>query len=44
MDYDAATPEAIASAIEEELRRSIDYVAVASDGAEKAAALIGEML
>jgi UDP:flavonoid glycosyltransferase YjiC (YdhE family) len=44
MDYDAATPEAIAGAIEDELRRNPDYVPVASDGAEKAAALIGEML
>ena len=44
MGYDAATPEAIADAIEGELRRKVDYAPVASDGAEKAAALIGEML
>ncbi|MGH7683156.1 MAG: glycosyltransferase, partial [Vulcanimicrobiaceae bacterium] len=44
MDYDAATPDAIAESIERELERRVDYLPVGSEGAEKAAALIGEML
>jgi UDP:flavonoid glycosyltransferase YjiC (YdhE family) len=44
MDYDDATPETIAGAIEEELARAVDYAPVASDGATKAARLIAALL
>jgi predicted glycosyltransferase len=44
MDYDEATPEAIADAIEAELRKPVNYGAVTSRGAERAASLISEML
>jgi pimeloyl-ACP methyl ester carboxylesterase/predicted glycosyltransferase len=44
MDYDSATPETIADALVAEIKRNLDYHPVISDGAEKAAAYIGQML
>jgi pimeloyl-ACP methyl ester carboxylesterase len=44
MDYDSATPEAIAAAIAEEIGRNVDYRTVESDGAARAAARIAELL
>jgi UDP:flavonoid glycosyltransferase YjiC (YdhE family) len=44
MEYDDATPEAIAHAINEEIARDVDYRDVASDGAAKAAAMLAELL
>jgi len=44
MDFDAATPEVIAAAIAEEIGRPTSYLPVESDGAERAAALIAELL
>jgi predicted glycosyltransferase len=44
MDYGTASPDAIASAIGEELVRDLDYVEVEPQGAARAAALIAELL
>ena len=44
MDFDTATPEAIAAAIAEEIGREVDYRPVEADGAARAAALIAELL
>jgi hypothetical protein len=44
MDYDEAPPDAIAEAIAQEIGREVDYRPVASDGAERAATLIAELL
>jgi pimeloyl-ACP methyl ester carboxylesterase/predicted glycosyltransferase len=44
MDYDAAAPELIAEAIVQELGREVDYRAVETDGARRAAARIAELL
>jgi len=44
MDYDTATSEVIATAIAEEIVRDVDYVPVETDGAERAAARIAELL
>jgi pimeloyl-ACP methyl ester carboxylesterase/predicted glycosyltransferase len=44
MDFDDATPEAIAQAVAEEIGRDVDYRPVASDGAIRAAAMIAELL
>jgi pimeloyl-ACP methyl ester carboxylesterase/predicted glycosyltransferase len=44
MDFDDSPPEAIAEAIAAEIGRDVDYRPVASDGAARAATLIGEML
>jgi pimeloyl-ACP methyl ester carboxylesterase/predicted glycosyltransferase len=44
MDFDEASPEAIAHAIAEELGRDVDYLPVASEGATRAAATIAELL
>ena len=44
MDFDDAPPEAIAQAIAQEIGRDVDYRPVASDGAARAAAVIGELL
>ncbi|MGQ0632550.1 MAG: alpha/beta fold hydrolase [Sporichthyaceae bacterium] len=44
MDYDAATPEALAFAIAEEICRDVDYLPVETDGARKAAERIAELL
>ena len=44
MDFDAATPEVIAGAIAEEIGRPTSYEPVETDGADRAAALIAELL
>ena len=44
MDYETATPEVIAAAIAAELKRSVNYVPVETDGAARAAARIAELL
>jgi pimeloyl-ACP methyl ester carboxylesterase len=44
MDYATADPDAIATAITEELGRTVDYRPVATDGAARAATLIAELL
>jgi pimeloyl-ACP methyl ester carboxylesterase/predicted glycosyltransferase len=44
MDFDDSPPEAIAAAIAQEIGRTVDYRPVATDGAARAAGLIGEML
>jgi predicted glycosyltransferase len=44
MDFDSATPSAIAQAIAEEIGREVDYQPVETDGAQRAAARIAEML
>jgi pimeloyl-ACP methyl ester carboxylesterase/predicted glycosyltransferase len=44
MDYETATPEAIARAIADEIERVVDYRPVETDGAARAAALIAELL
>jgi predicted glycosyltransferase len=44
MDFETAGPEEIARAIEEEIGRVVDYRPVAADGAQRAAALIAELL
>ena len=44
MDYAASDPDAIATAIAEELDQEVDYLPVETDGAKRAAALIGELL
>ncbi len=44
VDFDDATPERLAQAIAEEIGREVDYEPVAAGGAERAAALIAELL
>ncbi|HXO07694.1 MAG TPA: glycosyltransferase, partial [Solirubrobacteraceae bacterium] len=44
MEFDSAPPDAIASAIAQEIGRDVDYLPVATDGAARAAALIAELL
>ncbi|GAC1447668.1 MAG: hypothetical protein PVSMB4_03560 [Ktedonobacterales bacterium] len=44
MDFDTATPAVIATAIAEEIGRTVTYRSVGSDGAARAAALIAELL
>jgi len=44
MDFETATPAVIAAAITEEIGREVDYRPVETDGAARAAALIGELL
>jgi pimeloyl-ACP methyl ester carboxylesterase/predicted glycosyltransferase len=44
MDFDDSSPEGIAAAIAEEIDREVDYRPVEADGAQRAAALIAEML
>ena len=44
MDFDATGPAEIAAAIADELGREIDYLPVATDGAQRAANLIAELL
>jgi pimeloyl-ACP methyl ester carboxylesterase/predicted glycosyltransferase len=44
MDFETATPEAIARAIAEEIGREVDYRPVETDGAAVAAARIAELL
>jgi pimeloyl-ACP methyl ester carboxylesterase/predicted glycosyltransferase len=44
MDFEVETPETIAEAIAQDIGREIDYRPVERDGAERAAALIAELL
>jgi pimeloyl-ACP methyl ester carboxylesterase/predicted glycosyltransferase len=44
MDFDDSPPDAIAAAVAEEIGREVDYRAVATDGAARAAAMIAETL
>jgi UDP:flavonoid glycosyltransferase YjiC (YdhE family) len=44
MDFEEATPEVIAAAIAEEIGLEVAYRPVETDGAARAAALIGELL
>jgi pimeloyl-ACP methyl ester carboxylesterase/predicted glycosyltransferase len=44
MDYASSDPDTIAEALVTELARDLDYVEVPSDGASKAAQLLGELL
>ena len=44
MDFDTSTPEVIAAAIAQEIGGNVRYRPVETDGAAKAAALIGELL
>jgi pimeloyl-ACP methyl ester carboxylesterase/predicted glycosyltransferase len=44
MDYRDSPPEAMAAAIAEEIDRPVDYLPVATDGAARAAGLIGDLL
>ncbi len=44
MEFADATRDAIAAAIAEEIGREVDYRPVGSDGAARAARLIGELL
>jgi pimeloyl-ACP methyl ester carboxylesterase len=44
MDFDAADPDAIATAIADELARQVTYRPVEADGAARAAALISDLL
>ncbi|HET7146846.1 MAG TPA: alpha/beta fold hydrolase [Gaiellaceae bacterium] len=44
MDFETAGPSEIAAAIAEEIGREVEYRAVATDGAARAAALIAELL
>jgi pimeloyl-ACP methyl ester carboxylesterase/predicted glycosyltransferase len=44
MDYDSTTPADIATAIASEIGRDVDYRAVATDGAARAAAMLASLL
>jgi UDP:flavonoid glycosyltransferase YjiC (YdhE family) len=44
MDFETASPEVIAAAIAEEIGREVSYRPVETDGAARAAALIGELI
>jgi UDP:flavonoid glycosyltransferase YjiC (YdhE family) len=44
MQFAASSPEAIATAIAEEIGRSVDYLPVPGDAAARAAGLIAELL
>src|SRR5947209_18625831 len=44
MDFDAAEPDVIATAIAEEAGRRVDYREVETDGAQRAAAKLAELL
>jgi hypothetical protein len=44
MDYGAADPAAIADALVQELGRPVDYVPVPTDGADRAAQLVAELI
>jgi hypothetical protein len=44
MDFETDGPTEIAAAIAEEMGREVDYRAVETDGAERAAKLIAELL
>jgi pimeloyl-ACP methyl ester carboxylesterase/predicted glycosyltransferase len=44
LDFDSTSAEQLARAIAEEIGRDVDYLPVPTDGARRAAALIGELL
>jgi hypothetical protein len=44
LDYTDADPDHLAALIAEEIGRPVDYEPVATDGARRAAALLGELL
>jgi hypothetical protein len=44
MEFTASPPAAIATAIAEELDRSVDYLSVTGEGAARAAELIAELI
>ena len=44
MEFETATPEAIADAIAQEIGHDVDYLPVEPGGAARAAALIAELL
>jgi hypothetical protein len=44
MDFETATPAAVAAAIAEEIGRVVDYRPIETDGAARAAELIAELL
>jgi predicted glycosyltransferase len=44
MDFDAATPADIATAIASEIGREVDYRPVATDGAARAAAMLADLI
>jgi UDP:flavonoid glycosyltransferase YjiC (YdhE family) len=44
MDFELATPEMIADAIAQQIAREVDYRLVERDGAERAAALLAQLL
>jgi hypothetical protein len=44
MDYDTATPDDIAAAIAREMGREAQYRPVETDGAQRAAAMLSELL
>ena len=44
MAFDTATPDVIAAAITEEIGRSTSYKPVETEGADRAAALIAELV
>jgi hypothetical protein len=44
MDIDCSPPETIAAAMADEINREVDYLPVESNGAQRAAERIAEML
>ena len=44
MDYEQSPPDVIAQTIAEEIGRDVDYVPVPTDGAQRAARIIAELL
>lgn len=44
MDYEAVVPDNLGFVMAEEIARDIDYMDVETDGASRAAAMIGELL
>jgi pimeloyl-ACP methyl ester carboxylesterase len=44
LDYEGLTPDALAAAIAEEIRREVHYLPVPSDGADRAATLLAGLL
>jgi hypothetical protein len=44
MDWASTDPDELAAALAEELERAVDYRPVATDGASRAAVLLGELL
>jgi len=44
MDFDTATPDVIAAAIAEEIGRPVEYRAVETDGARRAAEKLAELI